>query len=400
MTRRGSVGVRIGCAVCAALLVAPLDLAAQARDDGGLRGHKRFLYALVGAVAVGVPAYYVSGGRGVDGGVCTSQSCLTGLAVVLGGGVGFLIGLEHDQKLTRRLAAGPTLRYEHRAIPLGLVPEEMVPFRSGAVVTGIGGAELVYRDGRTVSRARGIRGIEDATVLEGQDLVIFATASGLLAFPLSGDTVRGSLLDRTGGSAVEAIESDLAVGDASEIRLLRVDAPAGETPKAEPLVAVASGGLVTDLRWNPFSRVAWALIDDRLVAYAPGTLDRLGELTLPGPGISLRVRGDRALVAAGSDGVILVEIGDPAAPHVVQVIRGMRFAYAADLQGDRLHVAAGSEGMIVLDVSNESDPRVVGVARTARFARDVFAQDGQVWVLDRDGRRVEIAEITAETAAR
>ena len=400
---RPSVRARIVCVSCAALLAVPVEAVAQqdaTGSDGGLRGHKRFLYALAGAVAAGVPAYLVGGGRSA-GGFCSSRTCLTGLGVVMGGGVGFLIGLEHDQKLTRRLQKGPTLQYAHQVIALSVVPEEIVPFRSGAVVTGIGGAELVYADGRTVSRARGIRGIEDAAVMEPQDLVVFATASGLLAFPLSGDTVRGSLLDRTGGSALEAIDADLAVGDASEIRLLRVTAPVGESPSAERVAAVASGGLVVDLRWSPFSRAAWALIEDRLVAYAPGSLDRLGELTLPAPGLTMRIRGDRAVIAAGSGGVILVDIADPTAPRVVQVIRGIRFAYSADLYADRLHVAAGPEGLVVIDVSDESAPQVLGVARSARFVRDVLAEEGKVWVLDRDGRRVEIAEITAaETAAR
>lgn len=378
--------------------------AAQAPGEpnpGEIKGSKRLLYAVIGAVVTAVPTYLVAD-RSPGGGTCSSQTCLTTLGVILGGGVGYLIGFEHDRKHTRMLALGPTLKTETPPvrIPLTLVPERMTSFGAGAVVTGLAGANLVYADGRVLPRAAGIRGIEDAVVLAPEDLVVFATGSGLLAFPLSGDSALGSLLDRTGGSAIEAVDSELAVGDASEIRLLRIDSADGQ-PTAERVAAVASGGPVSDLKWNSFARVAWALVADRLVAFAPGTLERLGEVQLPGPGLTVRVAGDRAVVAAGAHGVVLVDIADPAAPRVVQTIQGIRFAYAADLYARRLHVAAGPEGVVVIDVSDESRPRVLGVIRSAQFALDVFAEGGRVWVLDRLGRKVEIADLTApETAAR
>ena len=382
-------GVSVACACV--LAAAPLRAAAQVgADDEGLKGGRRFLFALVGAVVGGVPAYLFAEERG--GGVCTSRTCLTALGVTFGGTVGFLIGLEQDHKHTRQMRRGPTLAYRPRTIPLGIVPEEMVPFGSGAVVTGIAGASLVYPDGRVLPRARGIRGIEDAAVLESQGLVVFATGSGLLAFPVAGDTVRGALIDRTGGSALEAVESELAVGGVRELRWLRVTGPP-EEPSAETTATAQAPDLVYDVAWNPFQRVAWAVSGDRLVAYAPGTLEPLGELRLPGTGLRVRVEGDRAVVAVGSEGVLLVDISDPAAPRPVRQIEGMRFAYAADLAGDRLYVAAGPEGLIAIDISDEDSPRVVGVGRSARFVRDVFERDGEVWVLDREGRKLEIAEL-------
>lgn len=375
--------------------------APESRNPGELQGKKRVLFAALGMLVAGVPAY-VSSESAPSGGNCSSQSCVTALAVVIGGTAGFLIGLDYDRKYTRRLASGPTLEVTTppTRIPLTLAPERMTGFEAGAVVTGSAGANLVYEDGRVLPRATGIRGIEDAAVLPQQDLVVFATASGLLAFPLSGDSVRGSLLDRTGGSALETVDADLAVGDASEIRILRVESVDG-VPSAERVAAVASGGLVTDLTWSPFGRVAWALVESRLVGFAPGTLEPLGSVDLPGPGLVVRVRGDRAIVASGSQGVVLVDIADPTAPRVVQVIGGMRFAYSADLAADRLHVAAGSEGVVVVDLSDETAPSVIGVLRTVGFARDLFAEGRRLWVLDRLGRKVEIADLpAAETAAR
>lgn len=399
--RASSVRATISGLTAVVLFTSLAGAQAPSPDREAVVGKRRILFAMLGAVVAGVPAYLASE-QASSGGPCTTRGCLTTMGVVIGGGAGFLIGLELDRRHTRRLAAGPSLRAETPPlrVPLSLVPEQMAAFEGGAVVTGLTGANLVFGDGRVVPRATGIRGIEDAAVLAQQDLVVFATASGLLAFPLSGDTARGSLLDRTGGSALEAVDADLAVGDASEIRILRVESVDG-APSAERVAAVASGGLVADLTWNPFARVAWALVENRLVAFAPGTLERLGEVELPGPGLAVRVRGDRAIVAAGSHGVVLVDIRDPAAPEVVQVIRGIRFAYAADVAAGRLHVAAGADGVVVLDVADESAPRVIGVIRTVGFARDVFAEGGRLWVLDRLGRKVEITDLSAaETVAR
>lgn len=384
---------RWGALVLALAVLAPELRAQEVQKQGFLAGKRKWMFAVIAAVAVGVPAYIAGGSRTVEGN-CSDRGCLTTIAVLVGGGAGFLIGLEQDQRLKRRLRTGPTLRYQSITIPLTLVPDRLTPFSGGAVVTGIGGAEVVYSDGRVVGRARGVRGIEDAAVLEERDLIVLATGSGLLAFPLSGDTVGGVLLDRSGGSAVEEIESNLAVADASEIRLVRI-AGADDTLSTEPLAAVASDGAVADLGWNPFRRTAWVLVGNRLASYAPAGLEKLGEVALPGEGISLRIRADRAVVAVGTAGVALVDIADPATPRLARLITGLRFAYSADLDGDRLYVAAGPEGLMVIDISDESAPKVLGVARTPRFVRDVMVVDGRVWVLDRDRRRVEVAEFAA-----
>ncbi|MBI4513529.1 MAG: hypothetical protein HY702_05405 [Gemmatimonadetes bacterium] len=384
---------RWGALVLALAVLAPELRAQEVQKQGFLAGKRKWMFAVIAAVAVGVPAYIAGGSRTVEGN-CSDRGCLTTIAVLVGGGAGFLIGLEQDQRLKRRLRTGPTLRYQSITIPLTLVPDRLTPFSGGAVVTGIGGAEVVYSDGRVVGRARGVRGIEDAAVLEERDLIVLATGSGLLAFPLSGDTVGGVLLDRSGGSAVEEIESNLAVADASEIRLVRI-AGADDALSTEPLAAVASDGAVADLGWNPFRRTAWVLVGNRLASYAPAGLEKLGEVALPGEGISLRIRADRAVVAVGTAGVALVDIADPATPRLARLITGLRFAYSADLDGDRLYVAAGPEGLMVIDISDESAPKVLGVARTPRFVRDVMVVDGRVWVLDRDRRRVEVAEFAA-----
>ena len=78
--------------------------------------------------------------------------------------------------------------------------------------------------------------------------------------------------------------------------------------------------------------------------------------------------------------------------------KGVRFAYAADLDGDQLFIAAGPEGVAVVDISG-AEPRVLGVARNVKFASDVIpVGNGEMWILDREGRRVQIAEFITEAA--
>jgi hypothetical protein len=127
------------------------------------------------------------------------------------------------------------------------------------------------------------------------------------------------------------------------------------------------------------------------VSYEAG-LRKIGEVTLPATGRSVRAQGDRLVVAAGSSGVLVFDARDPTAPRIVQQYEGVRFAYAADLDGERMYVAAGPEGVALVDISGD-EPRVVGVAREPRFATDVVVSEaGVAWILDRDGKSVQIAD--------
>ncbi len=140
-------------------------------------------------------------------------------------------------------------------------------------------------------------------------------------------------------------------------------------------------------------------MENRLAAFTP-ELVKLGEVELPAAGRTVRADGRRLAVAAGTAGVFVLDAANPAAPELVQQYRGVRFAYAADLDGAVLYVAAGPEGVAVVDLSG-AEPRVVGVAREPRYVTDVaVAGDGRVWVLDREGRSVQFAEFGRSAAER
>ena len=241
-----------------------------------------------------------------------------------------------------------------------------------------------------------MRGIEDVAVLSSVNLLVLSTYANLIAFPLRGDSALGEVIDESGGGAMESMGEQLLVAGLDSLRILRLAKGATQI-SSETLVGIDHAEFVTDMTYARFGRVSWLLLEDRLVAY-DSNLEKLGELQLPVTGRTVRADGSRLAVAAGSDGVYVFDVTDPTLPRLVLEYKGVRFAYAADLEGDRLYVAAGPEGVAVVDVSGE-EPRVLGVAREVEFANDVMPTGGgEIWILDRDGRRVQIAEIVTEAA--
>ncbi len=196
---------------------------------------------------------------------------------------------------------------------------------------------------------------------------------------------------------MEALHEELAVAGFDSLRILELDQTDGDIA-VKTLAAFENFDYVSDISFNEFGRTTWVLIEDRLSAYS-ASLDKISETVLPAAGRTVRARGDRLAVAAGSAGAYVLDATDPGAPRVVREFTGVRFAYAADLSGNLLYVAAGIEGMVVVDVSGPQ-PEVVGVAREVKFASDVMvADESSVWILDREGRQIQIAEFNLSTSA-
>jgi hypothetical protein len=295
------------------------------------------------------------------------------------------------------MEAGPNLSYTFREIPLDLVPDRFTGFPGGVAVAGLGGARIVFRDGTVQQRAWGVRGIEDIAVLAEQDLLVLSTFSNLLTYPVTDSAAQGQVVDERGGGSMEVFSDRLAVAGLDTLRLLRLRGQ-GRELTAETVSGVEQRDFVTDMAFSDFGRVGWVLAENRLTSYT-SDLEIIGVTELPAAGRAVRARGSRLVVAAGTHGAFVLDVADPGAARVVLSYEGVRFAYAADLRGDLLYVAAGPEGVAVVDISG-SQPRVVGVARHPRFATDVVVTEcGEVWILDRDGRSVQIAEFGLQTAA-
>lgn len=366
-----------------------LSLALPASGLGQQKSYKRFYLAIGGALLVAIPAYTFTSEDAFKS-TCSSKSCVGIVAGVIGGLIGFLVGSEMDKSYARRMAAGPSLEYPFRDIQLDLVPDRIDDFPGGAAVVGRDGARIVFKDGTVRPRAMGVRGIEDLAVVPSLDLLVLSTFQNLLGFSLVHDTAQGQVIDQQGGGSLQVFEDRLAVASFDSLRLVRISRNDGNVA-VEPLASLENRDYVTDMANGTQGGVGWVLTEERLASYN-ADLEKVGEVTLPAAGRTVRAWGNRLAVAAGTYGVYVLDATDPARPRVVLHYTGVRFAYAADLEGDRLYVAAGPEGVAVVDVSGE-EPTVLGVARHTEFATDVHVVGGgEVWILDRDGQSAQIAD--------
>ncbi len=371
-------------------LAVALAVISPASTFGQSKSYKRWYFGIGGALAIGIPAYVFTSEDATLSSTCSTKGCVGGVAAAIGGIIGFLIGMEMDNKYERRMRAGPTFDYSFLDVPLDIVPDRAAGFPGGVAVVGMGGARVVRSDGSVQSRGSGVRGIEDVAVVPALDLLILSTFSNLLSFEIADDSSYGRVIDERGGGSMEVFNSRLAVAGLDSLRLLdvsRID----DDVRIETVAGLENSDYVTDMVFDPDRNIGWVLTENRLVSYEAG-LRRLGELTLPATGRTVRTQGDRLAVAAGSSGVFVLDVRDPSAPRIVQQYEGVRFAYAADLDGERMYVAAGPEGVALVDISG-AEPRVVGVAREPRFATDVVVSGvGAVWIVDRDGKSVQIAD--------
>jgi hypothetical protein len=103
-------------------------------------------------------------------------------------------------------------------------------------------------------------------------------------------------------------------------------------------------------------------------------------------------------VAAGSEGVYLIHVGDPSAPRTAAHWSEPRFVYDVALWGTYVAAAAGPEGLYLLEPAGAAlDP--VGLDRDAGFVTSLAAVGGVLYALDRSGglvRRMELPQRTPD----
>ncbi|NRD46955.1 Ig-like domain-containing protein, partial [Corallococcus exiguus] len=87
-----------------------------------------------------------------------------------------------------------------------------------------------------------------------------------------------------------------------------------------------------------------------------GPVTQRGELALNVQRV--RLRGTLAAVAAGTEGLVLVDVSDPAHPVRMGDIDVKGFATDVRLAGDLAYVAAGAAGVAVVDISDPASPQL------------------------------------------
>jgi hypothetical protein len=104
-----------------------------------------------------------------------------------------------------------------------------------------------------------------------------------------------------------------------------------------------------------------------------------------GNGRGVHVVGNRSYLAVGADGLVLLDVSDPAALHVVGSVDTPGFALTVEVVGNRAYIAAREGGLEVVDVSTPTQPRLVGQHDTPRMAERLMATKGLVYLADEAG---------------
>lgn len=108
----------------------------------------------------------------------------------------------------------------------------------------------------------------------------------------------------------------------------------------------------------------------------------LSAITIPGYANNVDVAGDYAYVAAGSAGLVVVDVHDRSNPVIVATLDTPGNADDVRVVGTTAFVADGSSGLQIIDVSTPSNPSVVGSFDTPGEANDVVVRGTRVYVAD------------------
>ena len=94
------------------------------------------------------------------------------------------------------------------------------------------------------------------------------------------------------------------------------------------------------------------------------------------------VSGSMVYVAAGPGGLRIIDVSNPAAPDELGTYETLGWACDVAVSGTMAYVAAGSGGLRIIDVSNAAAPREVGACETS-LAHGVAVSGGVAYVADR-----------------
>ncbi len=363
--------------VVAVALLAPTPAAAQ---ESGPGSHRKWLGGAIGAVVAGIPTF-TSADFDPNLGNCTRTECFAPLATAVGFTLGFLIGKEFDDGAARRFVAGPRLDLSPRqTIQLPFLPDR--GRAAGAVALWSGAEGLIRLEGGVQSPLGGLRGLRDATLLEERAALVAATPSGLFALPLVRDDMPGRRIDARGARLAAAGNGGGLVVSGAAGLLGFTSRGEGADLELSEAARTTGDPLAADLVWPRASRIAWVLEGPRLVARDGGTLAEVGALALSAATRSLDVDGALGAVAAGRDGVYVIDVTDPAMPRLAARYRGVRNALDVALLESRAYIAAGEQGLVVVDVGRPAEPKVAAVVRNLGSPSLVLRTSGQIWVVD------------------
>jgi len=98
--------------------------------------------------------------------------------------------------------------------------------------------------------------------------------------------------------------------------------------------------------------------------------------------LDIAVNGHMAYIAYGSEGVVIVDISDPAKPKKVSTLRVDKMAESIFYNHGTLYITAGLNGLQLIDATHPSFPKPIGGILTNCYPKDVEVFGKQVFVAD------------------
>ncbi len=107
----------------------------------------------------------------------------------------------------------------------------------------------------------------------------------------------------------------------------------------------------------------------------------LSQLYLGG-GYSIAVRDNTAYVAAGKEGLRIIDVSDPKSPLLKGGVDTEGEARDIALRKSHALIADGAEGLVVIDISNPADPKTVGTWDSPGESTGIVIRDELAYIAD------------------
>ncbi len=115
---------------------------------------------------------------------------------------------------------------------------------------------------------------------------------------------------------------------------------------------------------------------------APEMLDKF-ETQIPAYSKGVAVAGDYAFLAAGTSGIIILDVSNTNEVTAIDTITlSSGVAYKVFINDNKAYVACGQGGVRILDITNPASPQILGGFTTAYSAMDVLVEGDYAYVAD------------------
>jgi hypothetical protein len=116
-----------------------------------------------------------------------------------------------------------------------------------------------------------------------------------------------------------------------------------------------------------------------VTSFTPNTV---AEIAIPGYANNVDVSGNHAYIAAGSAGLVIVDVTNTDDPQILTAFDTPGNANDVRVVGGRAYVADGSSGLQIIDVSTPASPVLLGSLDTPGDANDLVVRDTRVYLAD------------------